>query len=53
MCLIIIEIEAEQDVQLEIQFENPMECLEIEVILINKHSSSMWKAEENVSLPRD
>ena len=52
MCLIIIEIEAEQDVQLEIQFENPMECLEIEVILIT-HSSSMWKAEENVSVPRD
>ena len=52
MCLIIIEIETEQDVQLEIQFENPMECLEIEVILIT-HSSSMWKAEENVSVPRD
>ena len=43
MCLVIIEIETEQEVQLEIQFENPMECLEIEVIFIT-HSSSMRKA---------
>ena len=47
MCLVIIEIETEQEVQLEIQFENPMECLEIEVIFIT-HSSSMWKAEKCV-----
>ena len=44
MCLVIIEIETDQEeVQLEIQFDNPMECLEIKVIFIT-HSSSLGKA---------
>ena len=43
MCLVIIEIETDQEeLQLEIQFDDPRECLEIRVIFIS-HSLPLWK----------
>ena len=48
-----IEVDSNTDIQLEIEFENTMECYEIEIIFINKHFCPVWPVEESLPLTRD